>query len=231
MHDENANAREMTRTPAATTTATLSAFTMHYTSEWNQDFDKNGETWEKATWPTSVDNSTPIDFYAHDGGTFVWNNGNPYVNFIMDENAFTQKDFLVATHKQISYKQSSGVVPLTFDHACAAVQFKVFKEGSDEITVNSIILKGVKKTGDYFYNESTKWQNLGTTTNYTLTNGDITVTTDKQLLPCKWLFIIPQSKVGISIEVNYNTNQQKIINLTDTKTWVAGKQYTISIRM
>jgi hypothetical protein len=120
---------------------------------------------------------------------------------------------------------------LEFDHACAAVQFKVFKQGDADITVNSIILKGVKKTGDYFYNESTKWQNLGTTTNYTLTDGDITVTTDKKLLPCKWLFIIPQSKVGISIEVNYNTNQQKIINLTDTKTWVAGKQYTISIRM
>lgn len=229
MHDENASAREMTRTAEATTTATLSAFTMHYTGAWSNSFTKTGSTWSTANWP--VQDNTSIDFYAHDGGTFNYNNGNPHVNFTMDENAFSQKDFLVATHKQISYSESGGVVSLPFDHACAAVQFKVFKEGDADITVNSIVLENVKKTGDYYYNESTNWQNIGTPKDYTLTNSDIVVTKDKQQLPCQWLFIIPQSKVGISIEVNYNTNQKKIINLTDTKPWVAGKRYTVSIRM
>ena len=227
MHDENASARNMTRTEAATTTETLSAFSMNYMAN-KYDFTKSG-TWSTNEWPYGVPNDTKIDFYAYNGGTFNYNEGNPYVNFTMDDNdAFNQKDFLVAANNK-SFNDNNGVVPLSFDHACAAVQFKVFKQGDADITVNSIVLKNVMKTGDYYYNESTQWQHLSNATDYLLTDGDITVTTDKQLLPCHWLFIIPQSKTSITIEVKYNTNQQKDISLTGS--WVAGKRYTISIRI
>lgn len=225
----DANSQETLGTEGETTTETLSTFRMSYGGLWYNDFEKVNGKWNPVEWPSDVDNVTPIDFYANDGGTFVWNNGNPYVSFTMDENAFTQKDFLVATHKQISYNEKRGAVSLAFNHACAIVQFKVFKEGDADYTVNSIKLKNVKKTGDYYYNESTNWQNIGTPTDYTLTNGDIVVTNDKQLLPSKWLFIIPQSKDEITIEVNYNADQQKIINLTGS--WEANKLYTISIKI
>ena len=235
MHDENASAREMTRTEAATTTESLRTFTMNYGSLWHPNFEKTGDTWSTATWPTGVENNTPIDFYAHDGGTFQWNSGNPYVNFTMEESAFSQKDLLVAT-KNISWDNKKGVVPLTFDHACAAVQFNVFKQESTEYTVNSIVLKNVVKTGDYYYNNEPHW-NIPETpskTSYTLTEGDIAVSTSKQLLPCKWLFIIPQSKDEIKIDVTYtktgDTQKTKTLNLS-SGTWQAGYKYTVDIRI
>lgn len=237
MQDESANAREMTRTAAATTTSTLSGFTMNYTGSWSANFSKTNGPWDTATWPTKVDNTTPIDFYAHDGGTFQWNDGTPYVTFTMDENAFVQKDFLVAKHENISYNDNGGKVSLTFDHACAAVQFYVYKEENTDYTVNSIILKGMKNQANYSYSTgwgtpgySTEWSSDASKRFYTLTNGDIAVTKDKQLLPCGWLFFIPQAKDGIQIVINYNTNKQKTLNLS-SGTWEAGKQYTVNIRI
>lgn len=240
MQDESASAREMTRTAAATTTASLSSFTMHYTNEWSKTFEKTGDTWSTATWPGSgtdtIGNDKKLDFYAHDGGTFNWNSGNPYVVFKMDNNPFEQKDFLVATHKNISFNDNQGKVSLTFDHACAAVQFKVYKEVDTDYTVNSIILKGMKNQANYSY--STGWGTPGYSTDwadetkryYTLTESDITVTTEMKLLPCKWLFFIPQAKDGIQIVINYNTDKQKILTLS-SGTWEAGKKYTINIRI
>lgn len=241
MHDENASAREMTRTAAATTTETLRTFTMNYGELWHPNFDKDNGPWSTATWPNTVDNNTPIDFYAHDGGTFIWVNDNPYVNFTMDNDAFKQKDFLVATHKQISYSESSGVVSLAFDHACAAVQFNIYKEDGNNYTVKSIKLKGIKNSADYNYKTgwgtpgySSDWDSDENIRYYTLTKSDIDVTTNKILLPCEWLFIIPQSKSGITIDVTYTKNggnqTTKTLNLS-SGTWQAGYKYTVNIRI
>lgn len=234
MQDESASAREITRTAAATTTATLSGFTMHYEDGWSKNFTKTGDTWSTADWPV-LDN-TPLDFYAHDGGTFNWNSGNPYVTFAMDNDAFNQKDFLVAKHEQISYTDEGGKVSLAFDHACAAVQFKVYKEVDTDYTVNSIVLKGMKNQADYSY--STGWGEAGYSIGwadenqryYTLTNSDIAVTKEKQLLPCGWLFFIPQAKDDIRIEISYNGGSKKTLSLS-SGTWEAGKQYTVNIRI
>ena len=248
MHDENASAREMTRAGDATTTATLEDFCMNYMNN-KYDFTKKGTGWDpdKVLWPQDVANDTPIDFYAYnydneDHNTFEYNNGNPYVSFTMEEDASSQKDFLVATHKQISYSQSSGVVSLNFDHACAAVQFYVYKEENASYMVNSIILRNVCKQGDYYYNNTgatPKWQNVRTKTHYTLTTNvpenPFAVTTTPVRLPCGWLYLIPQTKdgtleePGIQIEINYNSGKQKILNLSGS--WEAGKQYTVNIRI
>jgi hypothetical protein len=235
MQDENASAREMTRTAAETTTATLSSFTMHYTNEWSKLFRKTDGTWSTEKWP--VPDDSKIDFYAHDGGSFEWNSGDPHVVFKMDNSPFNQKDFLVATHKQISYSDEGGKVSLTFNHACAAVQFKVYKEVDTDYTVNSIVLKGMKNQADYSYSTgwgtvvySKDWTEDETLRYYTLTNGDIAVTKDKQLLPCGWLFFIPQVKDGIQLEINYNSGKQKILTLS-SGTWEAGKQYTVNIKI
>lgn len=223
MQDESANAREMTRAGDATTTASLSSFTMHYTNEWSKTFEKTGDTWSTATWPGSgtgtIGNDKKLDFYAHDGGTFVWTESNPYVSFTAEENVASMKDLLVATHKSISYNDNNGHVSLTFDHACAAVQFFVYKEENATYKINSIKLNNVKKSGDYYYNnaENERWVLGETTTYYTLTTnvpGDpFEVTTTKEQLPCGWLYLIPQSKSGIQIVINYNTDKQKILTL------------------
>lgn len=254
MQDENASAREMTtRTEAATTTATLNSFTMNCQvgeSSWNKTFTKTDNAWNTFTWP-EVGNDTKIDFYAYNDGTFYWNSGSPYVSFTMEEYAFEQKDFLVA-NSGISYNEAKAVgkaktgeenvaiVSQTFDHACAAVQFYVYKEEDANYIVKSIKLKGMKNHAKYYYN--TGWGDLGYSALwdsdeskriYTLTNGDINVSTDKQLLPCGWLFIIPQAKDGITIEVTYTKNgsgsKTKTLNLSGS--WKAGMQYTVDIRI
>ena len=250
MQDENASTRKMTtRTVAATTTATLNSFTMRY-QDYTYEFTKPGSTWncEQNIWPTSVSDDTEIDFYAHSGGTFYWNSGSPYVSFTMNEDAFNQKDFLVAKHASISYnaakavgkaktgEENVAIVSQTFDHACAAVQFYVYKKEEADYIVSSIKLKGMKNQAKYYYN--TGWGDLGYSALwdsdeskriYTLTNGDINVSTDKQLLPCGWLFIIPQAKNSIKIEVTYNSGKTKTLNLSGS--WEAGKQYTVDIRI
>ena len=238
MQDNEASAREMKRTAAATTTATLSSFTMNYTDAWYNNFTKTGGTWSIADWPYGVNENTKIDFYAYNAGSFQWNSGTPYVSFTMDEDAFSQKDLLVATHKQISYNDTKGVVSLTFDHACAAVQFQICQtktvtEQKHSFTINSVVLKNVHKDGDYNYDSG--WTLGSNLTDLTLTNSTITLTTAYQLLPCQWLFLIPQSQDGIQLEIKYTIDggaeeKTKVLNV-GTGNWEQGKQYTVNIRV
>ena len=236
MQNNEASARVMNRTAAATTTASLSSFTMNYEGN-KYEFTKTGDIWSTADWPYGVNENTKIDFYAYNAGSFQWNSGTPYVSFTMDEDAFSQKDLLVATHKQISYNDAKGKVSLTFDHACAAVQFqicqtkKVTDEGKNFI-INSIVLKNVRKNGDYYYDSG--WTLGSNLTDLTLTNSTITLTTAYQLLPCQWLFLIPQSQDGIQLEIKYTVDEgaekTKILNV-GTDSWEQGKQYTVNIRV
>lgn len=246
MQDNEASARVMNRTAAATTTASLSSFTMNYTDAWYNNFTKTGSVWSPTTIDWPVPDDSKIDFYAYTDGSFIYNGGNPYVSFTMDENAFHQKDFLVATHKQIAYSDEDGKVSLVFDHACAAVQFQICKTNTvkeHSFKINSIVLKNVRKNGDYYYDSG--WTLGSDRTNYTLTNTlektltstlekTSILTTDYQPLPCKWLFLIPQSQDGIQLEIKYTVDKgaekTKILNV-GTDSWEQGKQYTVNIRV
>ena len=218
---------------AVITTASLSKFWMNYQDLYKYDFTKTGDTWNTATWPASVDSDDKIDFYAYNGGTFTWSSSDPYVSFPQEESAFSQKDLLVATHKQISYNDNAGKVSLLFDHACAAVQFYVYKEESTTYVVKSIVLRKVKKTGEYHYN-SRSWSEVSGEAYYTLTNGDITPSSTPTLLPCEWMFFIPQETSDIDIEVTYTkgggAETTKTLHLT-SGTWEAGHQYTVNIKI
>lgn len=232
--DANGTPKQLpTRTAAATTSETLSAFFMNYEENQNK-YEKTGETWSSYPWP--VTDNQKIDFYAYNAGNFLWNDGNPYLNFKMDTDAFNQIDLLVATHKDISYNDAQGKVSLNFDHACAAVKFNIYKTagvGKKSVTVKSVMLSGVKDQGDYYYNEDTKWQSLSGSASYTLTDADITLTTSKQALPCGYLFLIPQSKEDLTLTVNYTVNggteTSHTFNLTGA--WEAGKEYIVNISM
>lgn len=232
--DANGTPKQLpTRTAAATTSETLSAFSMNYTGAYTYDFKKTGGSWNTNNWPVSG-NDTKIDFYAYNAGTFQWNSGNPYLSFTMDASASNQTDLLVVTHKAISYNDAKGKVSLDFDHACAAVKFNISKTaavGEKSVIVKSVVLSGVKNQGDYYYNEETKWKSVSGTASYTLTTADyITLTTDKQALPCGYLFLIPQSKEGLTLTVNYTVNgdaSKYAFNLSGT--WEAGTEYIVNI--
>lgn len=236
--DANGTPKQLpTRTAAATTSESFSAFSMNYTGDYTYVFTKTDGSWKTNTWPVSVGNDTKIDFYAYNDGTFQWNDGKPYLSFMMNTDAFNQTDLLVATHKAISFNDAKGKVSLDFDHACAAVKFNIYKTTGvreKSVIVTSVVLSGVKNQGDYYYNKETKWQSLSGSASYTLTDGDITLTTtDKQALPCDYLFLIPQSKKGLKLTVNYTvdggTETSHTFELSGT--WEAGTEYIVNISM
>ncbi len=226
------------RTAAATTTETLASFALYYQND-QYNFTKTGSIWSPDVvnpWP--VPDDSKIDFYACNNGIYVYNNVAPYVAFTMDEDAFHQKDFLVATHKAIAYSDDNGKVSLTFDHACAAVQFQICKTqavNEKTIAVTSVKLKNVCKRGYYYFDSGWALGNMDDDrTDYTLTNTSIDLTTDYQLLPCQWLFIIPQLRSDVNVEIKYTIDhgaeQTKVIS-AGTGSWVMGSQYTVNIRV
>ena len=223
-----------------TTSSTLSEFTMNYQAN-AYDYEKTGSGWNVNSWPNEVGADEKIDFFAYTRGTFNYNNGNAYLSYSVEETPSNQHDLLVAEHKQIAYSDNAGHVSLTFDHACAAVQVYVqitntlrTTLGSDLI-VNSIVLKNVNNSGDYYYATKT-WSNQTGAAAYTLNNSDITVTTTPEALSCGHLFMIPQSRAangitGTYLEINYTTSESKQAILPLNVDWEAGKQYTINIKL
>ncbi len=237
-----------TRTAAAITTGTLTEFYMNYQKN-AYTFTKTDGTWNTTySWPT-LNPEDGLDFYAYnykdeeEGDRFYWNNDNdPYISYVMSDNdAFNQTDLLVAKHEDISYNDAGGKVSLTFDHACAAVKFNISKTsgvGNKQIDVTSVQLSGVKNKGEYHYNNTPNtphWEYLSGSASYKLTTAkNITLTTEKTALPCGYLFLIPQTKVGLTLTVEYTVEGVEGTQSHDfelTGTWEAGIEYVVNINM
>ena len=240
-------ARQLTRA-AITDLTSFSAFTMTANTNDKYEVTKNSSgSWTvNGSWP-GVENNTYVTFYAYSNGTY-YNSGTPYINFTVEENAATQHDLLVATNT-VSFNDHQGKVPLTFDHACAALAFNVQITNTlkttlgSTLTVNSIVLRNVSNTGNYYFGSST-WGDVKasddpkTPPHYTLTNGDITVDNTPQALSSNYLFVIPQSRAanrteGTYLEITYNFSGQTQTTATIplAVNWEAGKQYTINIKL
>lgn len=250
MIPEGAEAREldMGTRAVATTTASLAEFTMHNGSnEYEAKKKESDNTWTvTGYWPTGAGNNDKIPFYAHTVGasgvqTYNVNGDDPYINFTVHEDGFTQHDLLVAktTASYIDHDSGNvGKIHLTFDHACAAVKFNVFitntlagKISNGTLTVTSIVLRDVKNTGRYYFNSG--WKNVsGSNYKYfTLTNGPISVSTTPTDLPCGCIFMIPQSCSGAYLEVNFSGQTKTSVNIPLTGSWEAGKEYTVNIKL
>ena len=235
-------ARQLTRA-AITDLTSFSAFTMTANTNDKYEVTKNSSgSWTvDGSWP-GVENNTSVTFYAYSNGTYA-NSGTPYINFTVEENAATQHDLLVAKNT-VSYNDHQGKVPLTFDHACAALAFNVFMTNtlstnlaSKTLTVSSIKLKNVSKTGNYYFGTAA-WGDVSNTTFYTLNNSTMTITTTPQALSSNYLFVIPQSHeangtTGTYLDITYAfTGQtQTTATIPLTVNWEAGSKYTINIKL
>jgi hypothetical protein len=204
-------------------------------NEWSATLTKTDGKWT-TSWPGG-DVSKKWNFYAYNvGSEFVWNGGDPYVSFTMDEKANFQKDFLVAkTAEAKSHSETSGKVSLTFDHACAAVQFYVYKEENATYVVKEIKLLHVNKQGDYHFSSNT-WSDISSPenfTNFTLTTGEITPSGTKTPLPKGWLYVIPQSKKDMKLQIKYTKDggTEKTMPIYLSGSWEAGNQYTVNIKI
>ena len=231
----------ITRSENCTTTESLNAFSMNYTGSYKYDLTKSGSTWTTNDWP-NVDDDLKIDFYAYTGGDFIYSAADPYVSFEVDQTVSSQHDLLVAVHKQIARNDAGGKVSLSFDHACAVVQFNVQltntlrTELGSNLSVNSIVLQNVIYQGQYHYNSTPSWTLGENQTNFELTSGSMTVGTELQGLPCDYLFMIPQSRAangttGTYLEVNYTTSAAKTAIIPLDINWQAGYLYTINIKL
>ena len=232
-------ARQLTRA-AITDLTSFSAFTMMTANKDKLSVEKKNGSWVvDGSWP--VGDNTPVTFYAYSNGDYYDNSGTPYISFSMDEYASAQHDLLVAKNT-VSYNDHQGKVPLTFDHACAAVAFNVQITNTlktnlgSKLTVNSIVLRNVSNTGNYYFGTST-WGDVSGSAYYTLTSG-ITVDTEAQALSSNYLFVIPQSSeangtTGTYLDVTYTFSGQKETSATIplSVNWEAGKQYTINIKL
>lgn len=245
--DDPAGARSTDTRSAITTTETLSIFYMrgiysNLTSEYSVS--KSNDTWTVTpdTWPDAP-NETKVPFYAFTDGTFYANSGTPYISFSIAENASTQHDLLVAKNN-VAHSDHDGKVPLTFDHACAALAFNVFISNTlsnnlpdKTLTVSSIVLRNVSNTGKYYF-ESSSWSDVSGSAYYTLANSDMKITTTPQALSSNYLFVIPQSSkangtTGTYLDVTYSFTGQTKTSATIplSVNWEAGKQYTINIKL
>ena len=231
-----------------------------YSSELLAKYTVNRDNINNSWIPTPVNNqggwpgdkNTPVSFYAHTAGTCNKDDsGNYYVAFNSEEASGFQHDLLLSKITNVTYSGTGGVIWFTFDHACAAVEFniqitnKLKKEKNIEsLTVNSVVLKNIAKTGDCYYSTGSgnQWKNVGDLsdpgdqlgyTDYTLNTGDLTVTTTPQPLPCNTMFVIPQTlREDAGVEIKYTLPSQAkkdtIISLAGTE-WEAGHLYPINI--
>ena len=245
--DDEAGARSLTTRSSITTTETFSTFNMcgvYGDGTSNYTVSKSDNTWTVSpnTWPSDAPNATSIPFYAFTDGTFV-KEATPYISFTIAEDASTQHDLLVAK-KTVSYNDHQGKVPLTFDHACAALAFnvqitntlKTEKLSNGTLTVNSIVLRHVSNTGRYYFGGTPVWQNVSGSAYYTLTSGNITVDTEAQALSSNYLFVIPQTRAvngttGTYLEINYTLSGSKQATIPLAVDWAAGSKYTIDIKL
>ena len=220
------------------TTQSLTSFTMHYQQDTYSVSRSDGNSeWSTApqTWPSAVDNDTPVSFYAHTAGTYYYKGGYAYVSFTAEELASNTHDLLVARKEDVTYSATKGVVWFTFDHACAAVDFNIKitealrQQRSGNLTVNKVELRHIAKQDDYHF--AGGWQSVGTAyTDYTLNTADMEVTTALQALPCSTMFFIPQafSDDETKLVVTYDTNKTAEISLKGIE-WKAGYQYPVDI--
>lgn len=241
-----AEGRSLTTRAAITTTETLGDFTMKGVydgigSPKNYSVKKPAGKWtvDPDSWPSELDNNTKVQFYAYTNGEFGSSNGTPFIDFTVAENASTQYDLLVAKNS-VAYSDHDGKVPLTFDHACAALAFNVFMSktlstnlAGKTLTVSRIMLRNVSNTGKYYF-ETAAWGDISGSADYTLNNSDIIITTTAKALSSNYLFVIPQSSTtGTYLDVTYTFSGQTKTSATIplSVNWEAGSKYTIDIKL
>jgi hypothetical protein len=182
-------------------------------------------------------------FYAYNDGTYN-EAESPYVHFTVDGTPTNQKDLLVAK-TTTSYDACSGKVPLSFNHACAAVLFNIGQSNTlkgKNITFTNIALVGVYNSGDYHFNTTPAWTDLAGSASFTLesaSNIEIPVSSTlgegARALNCGHLFMIPQTlgeNAKLVITYTFSGQKQTTAEIQlNGKTWEAGKKYKYNIRL
>jgi hypothetical protein len=175
-------------------------------------------------WPCNGigSDNIPVTVFAYvtskEQSVYTFNEPNstytePYLSVSVEESSDDQYDMLVAKNTRTWANSSGGVVPLLFDHICAAIQFQVQKssklvDSNVDVLLQEVVLHNVKSKGKFGLVNG-EWLEQSGNSNFTLhsyqngTKNAITVTNQPQLLgnivdnQPEYLFLLPQDIIGM----------------------------------
>lgn len=203
-------------------------------------------------WPYSTVGANPqqsISFFAYhpageglgwsDGG-FTAGTGNPTFQYTTPA-VESQSDIIVASSLCNTYDE--GEVPdnnhidLSFNHIFTKIGFFAKAGASPSaptVVLKSVKLTGVRPTSSYTFGEG--WAApSGDPVDYSALSSDLTLSSIQQNLlgSGNYMFLIPQSLAGISMEVKYTIDGGAIttrtVSLAGSEAWTPGKGVTMDL--
>lgn len=146
-------------------------------------------------------------------------------------------EFLYAYSDDQTYSDqvSAGGVPLNFQHPFAKIILKISADQPKEVTITSITLKDIYKTGSYTSSGLTNWNSLGDEDDFVITFSPAQTFSDhsEQIIDVPYI-MIPQNWGG-EIEVaaswkNWGETVSGTYSATVATNWEAGHSYTYSFK-
>lgn len=216
----------------------------------NLEIHREGYRWtvQDYNWPSSMEN---VSFFSwNTRSELQYDAGYYYIPHAVEQNASSQTDLLVAT---TTVPKNSSRIQLSFNHACAAVNFTISKTEKlrdCQVIVKKVKLHNIIDEGDYYIGRANPWVYRNSKTYYTIrsTEGEVIGTDPTPLMAANdYMFMIPQSLTAwdkssnlqncyFSIECTINgTIEAKPINFNGTAyipfapAWEAGTMYTVDI--
>lgn len=203
-------ARQLTRASEITISSLKNFFVFNNQNTDAITFSKSGSNWGGGDWPV-VDDDSPVTFYATNiANDRAFVHGTNSFSFTVDEDVDAQNDLLVAK-TTAAFSAGKGKISLAFDHITTAVTFSIAlsanaaaaaKEGT--VVLKEAKLYNIPNTATYSFTSDSWGTPAASKSDYTLTTGDITLSTELQQLPCKYLFLIPQTLSANHAESNPN---------------------------
>ncbi|MBO5537546.1 MAG: fimbrillin family protein [Prevotella sp.] len=199
-------ARQLTRASEITISSLGNFFVFNNQNTDAITFEKSGSNWVgDGSWP-GVANNTPVTFYATNiANSSAFVNGTKSFSFTVDEYVDKQKD-LLAAKTTAAFSAGKGKISLAFDHITTAVTFSIALSANaaakGTVVLKNAMLYNIPNTAAYSFTSDSWGTPAASKSDYTLTTGDITLSTAPQQLPCNYLFLIPQTLTAYHAESN-----------------------------
>ena len=189
-------------------------------------------------WPISAYKLSFFAYYPYGNAAFTIQGdgssvGAPTYSYTVPSTIANQVDIMTGQNTDMLGGGSSPVA-ITMKHRCAAIYISVTNERSEDITINSISIEGVKYAGTL--NEET-WTlssavNSSSSNPFTLTYGSsIAASATVNVTGTTNIFMmLPQTiPAGAKLKIVVDGEDPKYADLSGT--WEAGKQYVYSARI
>lgn len=175
------------------------------------------------------------------GITASISNGEICINYIMPTTCANQPDLMIATPRKDIFPQIGGSVSLEFEHALAAIGFKV--KGVTTLKLLSVTLKGISNEATLTHDgTSCVWSDPESTDDFLagITAATPTSTTEANLVTTSsgYIMAIPQTAPSTAeVKITYcstadeNTTLSETLSLPSSTVWEASQIYHYTITL